>query len=259
MFTSNYYKLALLTVLLLFWPGFSHALTDSDKFAEGKIAFDKYDDCPAALDAFLAVSAEGRQNPLWNYYIAQTYECLAKYDIAIKYYEAYNELVPGRPAITEKLADLRYNMNRQKVEDEARKAAMEKAAVDKDAVEARRNNLSGFWIGNNGVRYKFNQDDTNEVYGYNTIKNNLMLSGKIISGHLKGQIFDGKWRNRVIVNGEEKCPGAFYPNADFDFKISDDGNSLEGYYATYKITFDTCKIEENILGGHLVLTRDYLK
>ena len=254
MFQAHYYKLIWLIMIQLLWPGSGHALTDSDKFAEGKIAFDKYEDCPASQDAFLSVSAEGRQNPLWNYYIAQTYECLKKYDIAIKYYEAYNQSVPGQPAISDKLADLRYNLKKQKAEDEARKAVKEKDAADKAAVEARRNNLAGFWMGNNGIRYKFSQHDAKEVYGYNISKNNLTLSGKIMSGHLKGQIHDGQWRNQA--KGEEKCPGDFYPNADFDFKISDNGNTLEGYYATYRITFDTCEIEKTLLGRHLVLTRD---
>ena len=81
---------------------------DQDKFAEGRVALDKFKDCPAALKALDAVS-EG--NAEWALYMAKTHECLSNYEEAIHFYKAYDTLAPGHSEIAEKIAELRYQSN----------------------------------------------------------------------------------------------------------------------------------------------------
>ncbi len=87
------------------------AQTDAEKLAEGRLAFDTYKNCPAALRAFTAVSEAGRQSPMWVYYMGKTHECLGNTEQAIGYYRKYNTLVPGQQEVLEKIAELQYTSN----------------------------------------------------------------------------------------------------------------------------------------------------
>jgi hypothetical protein len=89
------------------------AQSDETKFAEGRTAFDKYKDCPAALRAFDAISPEGRRDPVWISYMAHTQECLGNLAEAVRYYEQYDLLVPGQVDVISKLGDLRYRLSKQ--------------------------------------------------------------------------------------------------------------------------------------------------
>jgi tetratricopeptide (TPR) repeat protein len=120
-------KLSLTLMVIFFFPSVSIAQSDAEKFAEGRVAFDKYKDCPAALKALEGVSQQGRSEPLWVYYMAQTHECLGNIEAALDYYQKYNALVPGQIPVIEKMADLRYKLSkareaRVKAEEERRKA-----------------------------------------------------------------------------------------------------------------------------------------
>lgn len=87
------------------------AQTDAEKFAEGRVALDKFKDCPAALKALETVSEEGRKNPLWAFYMAKVHECLSNNEEAIEYYKKYDALIPGQVEILEKIVEIRYQSN----------------------------------------------------------------------------------------------------------------------------------------------------
>lgn len=87
---------------------------DAQKFAEARIAIDKYKDCPASLKALESISEEGRKNPLWAYYMAKNQECQNNLEAALKYYEQYSALVSADAELIDKIADLRYRVTRNK-------------------------------------------------------------------------------------------------------------------------------------------------
>jgi tetratricopeptide (TPR) repeat protein len=99
------------------------AQSDETKFAEGRTAFDKYKDCPTALRAFDAISPEGRRDPVWISYMARTQKCLGNIPEAVRYYEQYDQLVPGQVDVINTIGDLRYQLVKQ---EEANKRAEER-------------------------------------------------------------------------------------------------------------------------------------
>ncbi len=116
-------------LLLMLPPAFAFAQTDAEKFAEGRIALDKHNDCPAAKEALESVSEKSRSEPLWLFYAAKTYECLNQPDKALPLYEKYNQLMPGQTTIIDKIGELRYQagkLERQKEAEEARQRKSEK-------------------------------------------------------------------------------------------------------------------------------------
>jgi len=121
--------LYLLGVVVIAFFCFDPAMAQSDmeKFAEGRVSLDKFKDCFAAIEALETVSSEGRNNPLWVFYMAKTHECLANPGIALEYYQKYNSLVPGQREIIEKLAELRY---------EAKQASL-KSSLNSEAISER--------------------------------------------------------------------------------------------------------------------------
>lgn len=85
---------------------------DAQKFAEARIAIDKYKDCAASLKALESISEEGRKNPLWVYYMGKSQECLNNLEMALKYYDQYSSLVSADAELIDKIADLRYKVSR---------------------------------------------------------------------------------------------------------------------------------------------------
>jgi hypothetical protein len=111
------------------------AQTDAERFAEGRVAFDKFKDCPGALQALEAVSAEGRKNPLWVFYMAKATECLNKFDDALRFYEEYDRMIPGQAAVLDKIGELRYQLGLRRRKEEADLARKQKEEDDKLALE----------------------------------------------------------------------------------------------------------------------------
>lgn len=109
-------KVLFLITVSLFLTLSVFAQSDGERFAEGRIAFDKYKDCPAALKSLEGVSQAGRNNPLWIYYFAQVNECVENFQEALTYYEKYNLLVPGQGEVVDKIGELRYKARKQQDE-----------------------------------------------------------------------------------------------------------------------------------------------
>jgi hypothetical protein len=102
--------IAFLTPLLVY--PVLHAQSDSERFAEGRIALDKYHDCQGALTALQQVSTEGQANLMWSYYMGKTEECLHDLSKAVKYYRQFSEANPT-PEMTNKIADLEYQLSQK--------------------------------------------------------------------------------------------------------------------------------------------------
>ena len=115
------------------------AVADAEKFAEARVTFDKFHDCPAAIAALQGVSDAGRTNPFWNYYVAQSYECIKDYEQAIHYYSIYGQLTPGQPEIINKIGELRYLLKKSIA------ASIEERKKHEAEVLAKRASLLGKW------------------------------------------------------------------------------------------------------------------
>ena len=98
------------------------AQTDADRFAEGRVALDKYKDCPAAIKALEQVSSQSRQEPLWMFYMARSKECVGNLEEALDYYQKYSNAVPAsQPQVSEKIGELRYLVNKKKEAEDVTK------------------------------------------------------------------------------------------------------------------------------------------
>lgn len=128
-------KVLFLSVAFFISTHHASAQSDGEKFAEGRIALDKYNDCPAALKALQGVSETGRQNPIWISYMAKASECVKNFRDALTYYEKYNQLVPGNGEVVNKIGELRYLARKQQdeidktMEEENKKIAEKQAKI----------------------------------------------------------------------------------------------------------------------------------
>jgi hypothetical protein len=108
---------------------------DGEFFAEGRIALDKYKDCAASLNALKQVSEAGQQNPMWIYYMAKANECAGNIADALAYYRAY-ATTNSSPEITDKVAELQYQLDRQNAERQdqlnQQKIELEKANQERE-------------------------------------------------------------------------------------------------------------------------------
>lgn len=116
------------------------AQTDADRFAEGRVAFDKYKDCPAARNALEAIpnTSPVRQDPIYAFYMARTYECLNALDRALEWYQRYAAKVPPTAETLDKIGDLRYRLQKQRT---AETEAAEKRVADQRTLEEQRAQL----------------------------------------------------------------------------------------------------------------------
>ena len=106
-----------------------HGQTDQELFAQGRIAFDRYNDCRGALNALGRVSQALRNDSLWVLYMAKTHECLQNYGQAIRYYRRYNDLAPGRTEIIDKIGEMLYLAGRRKEPDRTRSQGSPRSAT----------------------------------------------------------------------------------------------------------------------------------
>jgi len=106
--------------------------SDSEIFAQGRVALDKYKDCTAARGAFEAESPAAKDSAIWLDYAARASECTGDLGLALDYYERELKKLPGTPRLIDKVGDLRYRI--QSLQDQAaRKAAQEETLVQQQA------------------------------------------------------------------------------------------------------------------------------
>ena len=91
----------------LILTGSAAAQSDAVLVAEARAAFDN-NDCVAAERALNQTSAQAHQEPLLILVMAQTQECLERFDLALELYTQLNDIVPGRQEVIRKLGELRY-------------------------------------------------------------------------------------------------------------------------------------------------------
>lgn len=107
--SSQFTTILFLLLLLVFAPSV-FAQSDGEKFAEGRIAMDKHNDCTSALDSFQSMSAQSKKDPTWIYYMAKVKECLNDQEEALDLYTKYNLLRPGTGEIVDKIGELSYEV-----------------------------------------------------------------------------------------------------------------------------------------------------
>ncbi|MEW6129588.1 MAG: hypothetical protein AB1757_21285 [Acidobacteriota bacterium] len=270
-------QLVLLFALSLI-PVSVFAQTDAHSFAEGRVALDKYKDCPAALKAFEKVSEKGR-NALWIHYIARTYECLKNYDKALVYYEQYEKFYPGRTEIIDKIAELRYLANKNKEESERKRLETERAKEaerlesEKKASEAAKlkkmkTDLSGTWVrsGNDKIRINQIASYVDATYAevslasqdkFGTSVGDLLFE----DAQFKDGVLEGYCYMRYEEDVRENCDVDRYAKVRMRLRISDDGKTLsgkrDGKIIEYSAGADQCR-EDYLVEGTFVLTR-YIK
>jgi hypothetical protein len=103
-------------------------------FQEGRVALDKYRDCPTALKAFSSVpdNSPVRTDPIFAHYMYRTYDCLGDIDNALKWFQVFAERVPQSAETINTLADLRYRKTKA---DELSAAAAVKSAAAAEAAK----------------------------------------------------------------------------------------------------------------------------
>ena len=89
---------------------FAQQKGDAELFAEGRIALDKYKDCPTANNAFEAESANAQASAVWLDYAARASECAGFLDAALNYYEGESKKLPGTPRLIDIIGDLQYRI-----------------------------------------------------------------------------------------------------------------------------------------------------
>lgn len=153
----NLRNLFFFLLLNLFLVLSNFAQSDEAKFSEGRIAFDRYSDCQAAIKAFKSVSSAGQRDPQWILYMAKASECINNLGDAISYYEKFNQLNPGQSEIIDKLGDLRYRFRKeseetQKKQEEATRLRLEEEAKIRE--ESRFGSLQETlnWLQTQGIR-----------------------------------------------------------------------------------------------------------
>lgn len=111
--------------------------SDSELFAEGRIALDKYKDCPTAKNSFEAESVNAQDSAVWLDYAARASECAGFLDVALSYYERESKKLPATARLIDKIGDLQYRINvqndrqaqadAQRAEQNAKQAAVQAA------------------------------------------------------------------------------------------------------------------------------------
>lgn len=103
-----------------------------DNMIKGKLALEKYKDCPSAFETFSSVSEIGQNKSEWVLYMAKTTECLGKYEDAYGYYGKYEKMAPNNANIHEKVLEMQYLM------EKSRKDSMKKQEMDAKLEEKRK-------------------------------------------------------------------------------------------------------------------------
>jgi len=223
---------------------------DTMNFAEGRIAFEKYHDCPAALKALNRVSSNGQNEPAWIYLSAKVNDCTGNLDRALDLYAAYDKLMPNQPEVVNAIADLRYRIDKKK-ELVAKNAAIAAAQQQQEqARQQRRADLNGTWQ-NVVTRNIFNfvYDATGHsllIYrGMSTNVNDNVALGTYQGGVARLK-WDAQWSNAIQQkwNDSNACTTTLPTQEKVTMTISEDGNSLHATFEEPRvhITDDDCSV-----------------
>jgi len=124
------FVLVLFVLVAFLGPKTALAQTDAEKFAEGRIALDKFKDCEAAYKALSGVSEQTRKEAMWLFYMGKATECLKKYDESLCYYRAYSKLVPPNAELLDKIGELQYQADKRSA-GEAKLATLQTSYLGK--------------------------------------------------------------------------------------------------------------------------------
>jgi hypothetical protein len=229
--------------------------SDTDNFAEGRVAFDKYHDCSAALDALGRVSQEGRAEPLWVFYVAKVLDCLNNLPEALKYYKQYDQLVPNQPEIADAIADLNYRIGKKEAADRVQAADSQKRQEAEAARQAQRNNLSGDWLsessstiyvitgsGKGTICVKAKSPGPQSPYSIGQ----LVDCGEYDGTTLSFENWPVNWSDEVNDKWQNSsaCEKPLPTDSKVTLRISEDGKTLSGNSQHFRanITDDDCTV-----------------
>jgi hypothetical protein len=142
-------RLSLLVIAAVFPVSLAaHSQTDAESFAEGRVALDRYHDCPNSVAALERVSS-GARSAFWYAYAGRAYSCVGRLNDAVSAWQAFDRLSPGHPEVVDSIADLRYRLTvRSQAQAEAereRQAAERQRQAAADSLSARLRDISGTW------------------------------------------------------------------------------------------------------------------
>lgn len=107
--------------------------SDSELFAQGRVALDKYNDCPSAKRSFEAESVNAQDSAVWLEYTARASECAGYLEAALGYYERESKKLPGTARLIDKVGELRYRI--QSLRDQAARKAEQENALARQKTE----------------------------------------------------------------------------------------------------------------------------
>jgi hypothetical protein len=222
-----------------------------ERFAEGRIALDKYKDCPAALGAFRSVEAQYQNDPAWLYYTSSAEACLKNYEEAYRLFSRYAKSHPTNIDVQDRLAEYSYLARKQR-EQTAARAEADAVATKKNAEQAaelkrRKTNVTGLWERQDGTKFRFRQDDNAEVWGYPVdayqAGATMVDTGElVVMGDFRAGVLTGSIKNffdRDIVNS---C-GQKSRRHDFRLTPSADGTHLSGEQDSVEYDRDCARTE----------------
>jgi hypothetical protein len=215
-----------------------YAQTDTEKLQEARRAVEKYKDCEIGREVLGEISAAGQANPLWVFYMAKSYECsetLPDLRGAIEWYGRYDQLVPGQPAIVEKLVKLRAKA-RSKADEQAKKEK-ERAGLVAD--------ITGLWDpdGSETRVFKITQTGNRVVvvlemvssseYGdYNWRRGDLKFEGTRQGNFITGKLFVRLRKDHSASD----CPDKpLRSSVDSVLEVSADGKELDVVYDGFDV------------------------
>jgi hypothetical protein len=177
-------------MVLLAIPPVAAAQSDVDRFTEGRIALDKYKDCPAARKALELVAADSpvRHDPIYAFYMGRTYECVRDLPAAVKWYELYMSKVPATAELLDKMGDLRYRLSKDL---EAKAKDEEAKAKKRQEVEATAAALDDRWT---SLRASFERlkpyTADRETYFYALLPSSTCTEFVLRRDYLYGRVYD---------------------------------------------------------------------
>lgn len=194
--------------------------------AIARVALDN-GDCKIAADSLREVPKSG-QAAIWTLYMARASECsgqekLSNPEDALKYYSAYNEMVPGQKVILEKLATLGY-LVKKKAEIKSEKD------VEAERTAKLRNDLTGTWI-ETGKTFTIEQIGLSVDFVSS-------LGNHVITGTYSNGVFSGTYKQVWHEDVLSRCPNLQQPSAEIRLTISADGMSLSGSVDALKVDDD---------------------
>ena len=86
------------------------AQSDTELFAEARIAFDRFNDCQAAKAALTQMSTGSKSDAMWIIYMGNTHYCLKEWDQALQRFSQYDRMVLNQQEVLDKIGEIRYMM-----------------------------------------------------------------------------------------------------------------------------------------------------